>query len=292
MGDILQNKIQDADFLDRDITSIEGNVVAGQADWLKQRFDSSVKQVVAPRLNALIDDLAATTAAGQLGTSPLLPGGAATVGGQLAYLKDELNGVALSQIPDGAVTDEKLSGAPGQVKARLGAVEQDKAPLISPAFAGEPTAPTAAEGDNSEKLANTAYVQGEITPANAHIADGDLHVTAALNQKLAGFEPLKLLWSGTWESGSISVPDFQNYRYLCFDGWAAGSPMFVVNYGTYGRGAGGSVKSTGAPETSHVNFNVSDTTLTLTECKRVGHQDGTTHTTVYAEKIKNIYGIA
>ena len=43
MGDILQNKIQDADFLDRDITSIEGNVVAGQADWLKQRFDSSVK---------------------------------------------------------------------------------------------------------------------------------------------------------------------------------------------------------------------------------------------------------
>ena len=162
MGDILQNKIKDADFLDRDITSIEGNTVAGQADWLKQRFDSSVKQVVAPRLNALIDDLAATTAAGQIGAAPLLPGGTATVGGQLAYLKNELNGIALSQIPDGTVTDEKLSGAPGQVKARLGAVEQEKAPLASPAFTGEPTAPTAALDDSSEKLANTACVQGKL----------------------------------------------------------------------------------------------------------------------------------
>ena len=162
MGDILQNKIQDADFSGRDVTSIEGNVVAGQAEWLKQRFDSSVKDVIAPKYNALIDDLAAVTAAGQIGAMPLLPGGAATVGGQLSYLKDELNGIVLSQIPDGTVTDEKLSGGEGQVKARLLAVEQDKAPLNSPALTGEPTSPTAASGDSSAKLANTAYVQGEL----------------------------------------------------------------------------------------------------------------------------------
>ena len=44
MGDILQNKIQDADFLGRDVAGVEGNV-----------------------------------AAGQIGAQPLLPGGAATV---------------------------------------------------------------------------------------------------------------------------------------------------------------------------------------------------------------------
>lgn len=187
----------------------------------------------------------------------------------------------------------------------------DKAPINSPALTGEPTAPTAAEGTNTAQIATTEYVQTEITPMTEHmqnnnihvtaekkeswdnhISDADIHVTAALNQKLAGFEPLKLLWSGSWESGSITVPGFGDYRYLCFEGASSLAPMFVVNYGSYGRGAGGSIKSTGAPETAHVKFDVSGTTLTLTECSRIGHQDAATHTTEYTEKINKIYGIA
>lgn len=38
----------------------------------------------------------------------------------------------------------------------------EKAPLNSPAFTGSPTAPTAADGDNSTKLATTAFVQAAI----------------------------------------------------------------------------------------------------------------------------------
>jgi len=37
-----------------------------------------------------------------------------------------------------------------------------KAPLASPALTGTPTAPTPSSGDNSTKIATTAYVRGEI----------------------------------------------------------------------------------------------------------------------------------
>ena len=54
------------------------------------------------------------------------------------------------------------------------------APLDSPAFIGSPTAPTATAGDNTTRIATTAYVQGEI----ASLGGGDVSVsgTPANNQ--------------------------------------------------------------------------------------------------------------
>ena len=43
--------------------------------------------------------------------------------------------------------------------ARIGALEEQKAPLASPALTGEPTAPTPEAGDNSTKIATTEFVQ-------------------------------------------------------------------------------------------------------------------------------------
>ena len=40
--------------------------------------------------------------------------------------------------------------------------DTEKAPLASPAFTGTPTAPTPSAGDDSTKIATTAYVQGEV----------------------------------------------------------------------------------------------------------------------------------
>jgi hypothetical protein len=40
--------------------------------------------------------------------------------------------------------------------------DTSRAPLASPAFTGSPTAPTQAAGNNSTRLATTAYVQGEL----------------------------------------------------------------------------------------------------------------------------------
>lgn len=301
----------DTDFDGKDISSINSTTVIGQAEWMKSQFDSSVKQVVVPKYNGLIQSLKDIGAASQIGAAPLLPGGAATVGGQLSYLKDELNGIALSQIPDGTVTDAKLSDEAGQVKARLLAVEQEKAPLISPAFAGEPSAPTADVGDNSEKLANTAYVQGELqsvsthigntdihvtadkkTAWDGHLANADIHVTAALNQKLAGFEPLKLLWSGTWESGSISVPGFQNYQYLVFETNAYAAPMLIANYTTWAKGGGNTISGGGEVITNHISFSASGDTLTLDQCVMIIHTASSSHSAKSNDKVRRIYGLA
>lgn len=57
-----------------------------------------------------------------------------------------------------------------------------KAPTASPNFTGTPTAPTPSAGDNSTKVATTAYVQGEVAdriPADTIQAPGDLIVGVA-----------------------------------------------------------------------------------------------------------------
>lgn len=116
MGSLLEQKIAAEDFADKDVSSIEENMVVGRAEWLKARFDSAAKEVITPKMNGLIDALLSEEAAGQIGAAPLMEGSEATVAGQMAFLKEELNGVSLGQIPSGSLTDDKLSDAPGQLK--------------------------------------------------------------------------------------------------------------------------------------------------------------------------------
>lgn len=46
-------------------------------------------------------------------------------------------------------------------------LDNEKAPLASPALTGTPTAPTASAGDNSTQIATTAFLQGEMSTALA-----------------------------------------------------------------------------------------------------------------------------
>lgn len=116
MSNISDNKILDTDFSGKDIESISEDTVVGRAEWLKARFDSAAKEVITPKVNGLIDALLSEEAAGQIGAAPFTEGSEATVAGQMAFLKEELNGVSLGQIPSGSLTDDKLSDAPGQLK--------------------------------------------------------------------------------------------------------------------------------------------------------------------------------
>jgi len=61
--------------------------------------------------------------------------------------------------PFDAALDSTSDNAP-QNKAVTEALDL-KAPLASPSFTGSPTAPTQAAGNNSTRIATTAYVQGE-----------------------------------------------------------------------------------------------------------------------------------
>ncbi len=178
MANFEEEKISLADFLDKDIASIEGNTVAGQAEWLKARFDSAAKNVVMPKLNALIDDLQAATAANQIGNTALTVSSGTTVGAQLRYILEQLNAVVLNQIPDNSIGDNKLSTAAGQILARAASLDTTKASLTSPSFIGTPTVPTAAGGTNTTQIASTAYVRNELSPVNTHMESTNIHVTA------------------------------------------------------------------------------------------------------------------
>jgi hypothetical protein len=60
-----------------------------------------------------------------------------------------------------------------------------KAPLASPAFTGSPTAPTQSAGDNSTKLATTAYVDALIAAADALVYKGVVDCSANPNYPAA-----------------------------------------------------------------------------------------------------------
>lgn len=57
----------------------------------------------------------------------------------------------------------------GVINANFTALNTDKAELASPAFTGNPTAPTQASSDNSTKLATTAYVQTAVAGTRARV---------------------------------------------------------------------------------------------------------------------------
>ena len=191
MADFNDKKIALTDFAGQDISGITEDTVTGRADWLKERFDSAAKEVITPKFNAALDALSSPgeqetpSGAARIGAKELLPGGAKTVEGQLSYLMNEIAGTAVSTLPDGSVTDAKLSNDPAALKARVASLETGagKAPLDSPALTGTPTAPTPAAGDSSTRLATTAFVASGLSSAAAHISNADLHVSATLKAR-------------------------------------------------------------------------------------------------------------
>jgi len=60
-----------------------------------------------------------------------------------------------------------------------------RAPLASPGFTGNPTAPTPATGDNDTSIATTAFVQAELMPTVNNVGAGST-ATATPNISLAG----------------------------------------------------------------------------------------------------------
>ncbi|MBI2283266.1 MAG: hypothetical protein HYU71_06125 [Bacteroidetes bacterium] len=84
--------------------------------------------------------------------------------------------------------------------ADTAAMLQVKAPLISPAFTGSPTAPTAAAGTNNTQLATTAYADAAVaaaTPAGSSLTGSSLaaNITTSLLTSLGTLNALSV--SGT-----------------------------------------------------------------------------------------------
>ena len=130
---------------------------------------------------------------------------------------------------------------------------------------------------------------------DTHIADAGIHVTAALNQKLAGFEPYQQLWSGSWGSGSITVPGAENYRVFQFELEGTNCPLTVYRCGQWVLAGGGSVATDDRVLTSHIYATIANgNQFSLGSCYTMWHNFGSNHGArgEYSDKkISAIYGI-
>lgn len=330
MADFNKRKVQAADFQGNNIQSIDGTTVVGQADLLKKQFDKSTEKVIAPKLNGLIDDLQNETAATQIGAPALISNGAKTVAEQLLFLLGEVNYLAseikkavAGTIADGSVTDEKLSNEEGQIKQRLVELNAVKASIESPAFTGTPTAPTAAYGDSSEQIANTAFCEELVKPMNTHILNGDVHVTPSLKDKWDGHvadesihvsEKEKVAWddvadkvgstvysitdgagsSASWVQGGVqSVPNINKYNLYLVDISGSETKLICTREGTRIRGGNMFTTSAGVTYIENVSMTIAGTDVTFVKhsIKKISSNNVLSDADAGTPAISAIYGI-
>lgn len=111
-----------------------------------------------------------------------------------------------------------------------------KAPLASPALTGTPTAPTPAGGDNSTKIATTAFVTGELT-AKAPLASPTFTGTPAAPTPTAGDSTTKIATTAFVAAAVASGTGVLDYRNIAFGNgglevWQRGTSIAVAGAST------------------------------------------------------------
>lgn len=92
-----------------------------------------------------------------------------------------------------AISESDVSGLPADLAA-INSALSNKAPLASPAFSGNPTAPNQTAGDNSQKLATTAFVTAAIAAISSGVVSfntrtGAITLTSSDVTTALGFVP-------------------------------------------------------------------------------------------------------
>lgn len=123
---------------------------------------------------------------------------------------------------------------------------------------------TAQSGVNSLQT-DMGSAQGQITTVQETLVDLQAQVN---HQKGA------LLWSGTWESGSITVPGIKDWRLLCIT--VAGGFVLAFPGSTYVQGIGISVSGS-SHKTLAVRFNMEGETCTLVTAHSLNHEENDGH---------------
>ena len=102
-----------------------------------------------------------------------------------------------------------------------------------------------------------------------------------------------LLWSGSWNSGQITIPNFASYCgfILTLTGQGTTIPVYRAPGSGHMRGVNGYSSATPTIVTYHFTATVSGETLTFVACNNLSHAPSGSHGAAVNNTISGIYGV-
>ena len=113
-----------------------------------------------------------------------------------------------TKIHDGSISNTEfgyLNGVTSNVQTQLTSLDTLKAPLASPTFTGTVSAPTPTAGDNSTKVATTAFVTSAVATENELAEMNDVAITSVADSNLLVYDSVSTKWENQAISGAFTI---------------------------------------------------------------------------------------
>jgi hypothetical protein len=116
--------------------------------------------------------------------------------------------IAATKIHDGSVDNIEfgyLNGVTSSIQTQLNSLNTLKAPLASPTFTGTVSAPTPTAGDNSTKVATTAFVTSAVATENELSEMNDVALTSLSDADFLVYDSTATKWENQAISGAFTI---------------------------------------------------------------------------------------
>jgi len=113
-----------------------------------------------------------------------------------------------SKIHDGSISNTEfgyLNGVTSNIQTQLTSLDTLKAPLASPTFTGTVSAPTPTTGDNSTKVATTAFVTNAVAVENELAEMNDVTITSVADADFLVYDSTATKWENQAISGAVTI---------------------------------------------------------------------------------------